>query len=195
MTPGSHSGRVHRFCNPATKVHREFESHPWLNQSNIMTKCKTCGKETTNPKFCSLSCAAKTNNKGTRRHGKPPSRCLFCEQETRNPKFCSELCATKHRKEFYVVRYKEIGKAWSGLKQYIIELRGYQCQVCKNTLWCDKPIPLELDHIDGDYNNNSLENLRLICPNCHAQTPTYKSKNNGNGRHYRRERYKNRKSY
>jgi hypothetical protein len=40
-----------------------------------------------------------------------------------------------------------------------------------------------------------LDNLRLICPNCHAQTQTYKNKNKGRGRHYRRERYAKGKSY
>jgi len=40
-----------------------------------------------------------------------------------------------------------------------------------------KPITLELDHINGDNLDNKLENLRILCPNCHSQTPTYKSKN------------------
>ena len=41
--------------------------------------------------------------------------------------------------------------------------------------------PLELDHTDGNPLNNQLDNLRLICPNCHAQTETYKGKNMGSG--------------
>lgn len=49
-------------------------------------------------------------------------------------------------------------------------------------------IPLELDHIDGDHENNVEGNLRLICPNCHAQTPTYKNKNKGRGRESRRRK-------
>lgn len=51
------------------------------------------------------------------------------------------------------------------------------CYECKLTEWCGKNIPLELDHIDGSHNNNSLDNLRLLCPNCHAQTETYRGKN------------------
>jgi 5-methylcytosine-specific restriction endonuclease McrA len=65
------------------------------------------------------------------------------------------------------------------LKQRLIE-EGFltaQCSRCENTEWLGEPIPLELDHIDGDRQNNALENLRVLCPNCHALTPTYRGKN------------------
>ena len=51
------------------------------------------------------------------------------------------------------------------------------CVSCGKTKWLSQNIPLELDHIDGDNNNNLLTNLRLLCPNCHALTPTYRGKN------------------
>jgi len=51
------------------------------------------------------------------------------------------------------------------------------CSNCDLTHWLEQPISLELDHINGDRNDQRIENLRLVCPNCHAQTPTYRGKN------------------
>jgi hypothetical protein len=53
----------------------------------------------------------------------------------------------------------------------------YICDCCKLEIWLEKPIPLELDHINGNPEDNSLCNLRLLCPNCHALTPNYRGKN------------------
>jgi hypothetical protein len=51
------------------------------------------------------------------------------------------------------------------------------CSECGLNEWNNKPINLELDHINGVRTNHKLENLRLLCPNCHSQTDTYRSKN------------------
>lgn len=61
----------------------------------------------------------------------------------------------------------------------IDKIKDFVCEICGLTEWMGNPIPLELDHIDGDKHNNELDNLRIICPNCHATTSTYRGKNIG----------------
>lgn len=53
----------------------------------------------------------------------------------------------------------------------------HQCNRCGNTHWMGQNISLELEHKDGNHRNNSLDNLELLCPNCHAQTSTYRGRN------------------
>lgn len=70
------------------------------------------------------------------------------------------------------------------IRKYIFTLFGSKCVMCgwsKINLSTGR-IPLEIDHIDGNYKNNILSNLRLLCPNCHSLTSTYKNSNKGKGR-------------
>ena len=57
------------------------------------------------------------------------------------------------------------------------EIKQKKCEVCGVEEWLGNPLSFELDHIDGDRTNHRLENLRIICPNCHSQTETYRGKN------------------
>jgi len=65
------------------------------------------------------------------------------------------------------------------LRQRLLQdgVKSKLCESCKLFVWNDQPIPLELDHIDGDKTNNELNNLRMLCPNCHAQTDHYRGRN------------------
>lgn len=58
-----------------------------------------------------------------------------------------------------------------------LKLKIYKCEVCGIDTWQDNPLSLQLDHINGINNDNRLENLRFICPNCHSQTDTFSGKN------------------
>ena len=85
-------------------------------------------------------------------------------------------------------------------KWFLIETRGHKCEYCKYEIWQDKPIPLDIHHEDGNSDNDDLDNIKLICPNCHRQTGNHGSKNKNNGKYskrkeYRNERYKLGKSY
>ncbi|MGV0641890.1 HNH endonuclease [Mycolicibacterium sp. XJ2546] len=70
------------------------------------------------------------------------------------------------------------------------------CATCGGAgTWLGMPLALVLAHVDGSPTNNRRENLPLGCPNCDTQLPTYKSRNRGKGRHFRRQRYANWQSY
>lgn len=55
-------------------------------------------------------------------------------------------------------------------------VKEYKCETCGITDYNNKPISLELNHINGDNSDHSLSNLQLLCPNCHSQTPTFRNK-------------------
>jgi len=72
-------------------------------------------------------------------------------------------------------------------KKYLIHTQGNKCSICSISEWMGQPVPLVCDHISGDSSDNKIENFRLVCCNCDAQLPTFKSKNRGKGRTYDRE--------
>lgn len=156
--------------------------------------CIQCKSETKNPKFCTNSCSAKYNN--IKRKNK--SYCLLCHKELKSfrNKYCSHQCNKDHVWLKTVNQIEIVGCADNHRQanKYITYKRGHQCSICKITNWLGNPIPMVLDHIDGDANNHKLDNIRLVCSNCDSQLPTYKSKNK-TGRHKRKLRYQKGKSY
>lgn len=165
-------------------------------------KCLRCNNtllyEHRRSNFCSQSCATSINNLGVDRHKKNRPNCIYCglEIRRRNKLFCSRQCDVSYKIDKVNKKIESGEYVYSRtIRSYLLRTRSNKCQICHNETWMDKPIPVIMDHIDGNSDNNSLDNLRLVCPNCDAQLPTYKSKNKGNGRAYRRRRYAEGKSY
>jgi len=120
--------------------------------------------------------------------------CLECGKECKRllAKYCSIKCGKCYQHEQFIKRWKRgKEKGMKGkyaisnhIRRYLIETRGEKCENCgwnKRNLTTLK-VPLDVEHKDGNYKNNKEKNLRLLCPNCHSLTPTYKGLNMGSGR-------------
>jgi 5-methylcytosine-specific restriction endonuclease McrA len=98
-------------------------------------------------------------------------------------------CISMDAKQQKTLRKFEAGllKSPATIRRILISLHGYRCMSCSLGEWYGVRLPLEMDHIDGHHDNNLPSNLRLLCPNCHSITPTWKGKNKGKGRPKRRQ--------
>lgn len=73
-------------------------------------------------------------------------------------------------------------KEWSqytriaSIRKHLIKIRGNICECCGLSTWLNNPIILEVHHINGDKTNNNLDNLQLLCPNCHSFTTTWRKR-------------------
>lgn len=69
----------------------------------------------------------------------------------------------------------------NSLKKRLLKenIKEHMCERCKLAQWCNNDIPLELHHINGDKHDNRIENILLLCPNCHALTNNYRGRNIG----------------
>ena len=177
-------------------------------------------KRDQNRKFCSKSCSVSFNNKKRtteikqkisntlknkiEKENKPI--CLMCEKQVKTIKnvYCSNKCQNEDRYINYIKDWKNNivdGKKGDTvskyIRRYLFEKYDSKCEKCGWSFINEFTgnIPLEVEHIDGNSENNKEENLTLLCPNCHSLTKTYKGANRGNGRYNRRQRYKDGKSF
>lgn len=159
----------------------EYEKNPKI--------CLECGKEIPFEKrfgkFCSKSCSTSYTNK--LRPKKLVKICPVCKKETTNEIFCSTKCQQENKYQQYIRQWKngevdglrgeyQISKY---IRRYLFDKYNNSCQCCgwnKENPFTHN-VPLEVHHIDGNYKNNSEENLQLLCPNCHSLTETYKAAN------------------
>jgi hypothetical protein len=125
--------------------------------------------------------------------------CLNCETEFSCSKvnkglYCSGKCQQEYQRQ---KRVDEKTLTPRMLRRYLIDKYGEQCMLCgweeRNPI--TNNVPTELDHIDGNSENNLPENGRIICPNCHSLQSNFRALNKGNGRAWRMKRYKEGKSY
>lgn len=175
--------------------------------ANLIKKCKNCENDfeikkgqdrKNNRKFCSNSCSTTFNN--TKRKKKEKKLCVLCNSELHTgSKFCNSTCQKEYNNSEKIRKWlnNEIsghvnGGSFSLLKcvrSYIMLKADNKCEDCgenRINTYSGKYI-LTIDHIDGDASNNKPENLKVLCPNCHAMTSTY---GNINGRVSARKRYR-----
>lgn len=116
--------------------------------------------------------------------GKEPNRSYY--------KYCSNACQQKYQFQVHIKNWldgkdsglQSLGIVATYVKKYLREKFGNKCCLCGWSKTNPKTgqVPLVADHIDGNWRNNTENNLRLICPNCDSLSPTYAGLNKGKGR-------------
>jgi predicted nucleic acid-binding Zn ribbon protein len=140
-------------------------------------------------KFCSSSCSAKYSNQ---KRAKPKGNCPYCGKTlpTNQAKFCSRECFLLYNERETKEKFYRGELDDENARHYFRKISEKKCSICGIDKWNGEDAPLIVDHIDGDYKNNSPTNFRMVCCNCEAQLPTHGSKNRGNGRAHKRKGYR-----
>lgn len=129
-----------------------------------------------NRKFCSRRCAGTVNGSVYVKRARTQPRCEKCGKIHNNKGMLCRFHTMERRIESGLVHSRPI------LRKWLISKFGAKCAICAIEKWLGQPAPLEIDHMDGNPTNDLPDNLRMVCPNCHAMMPTSKGRNRGNGR-------------
>ena len=146
-----------------------------------------CGNEIKRQrqKSCSIFCSLLVRRK-------PRRTCLNgCENQVRNTtsQYCSLRCVHAHRHRARAQAFINGGGTYGHVPGHFLArvLRDFYGECCMKCGWAQRhektgKVPVEVEHIDGNWENNLLDNLMLLCPNCHALTSTFRGLNRGRGR-------------
>lgn len=177
--------------NVTLNIRPRILDHPEKN-------CLCCNKPLdpkSKNKFCSHSCSATYNNML-----RNPRYCLLCNKKLSPHQ--KKYCCKEHEKTYKF--NNQINRWLNGnvinnmsqtprlIRRYLFELHNSKCEKCgwgeinKST----GLVPLQIHHIDGDCTNNNINNLQLLCPNCHALTETFGSLNKNSTRYYQVRKYR-----
>ncbi len=173
-----------------TATRRANASAVRIAYETLDKRCLECNKpipfEKNKNKYCGHPCAATGVNRTRVPMLKGTCRSCGCRISSSNtectPCWYQRRQADINKEPGSSTMMLDQAKTDETRKRILIYECGRTCSVCSLSEWRGQTIPIELDHIDGDCFNNDRSNLRLLCPNCHAQTPTYRGKNKGKGR-------------
>lgn len=128
--------------------------------------------------------------------------CLNCNKLLKRStgKYCNQTCQAEY-KRVYIINEWLVGnlsgtvkggslQLLTAVREWVFDRANYECEECgnNNVNPYTKLSILQVDHIDGDASNCRPENLRILCPNCHAMTPTFGNRNKNSARSkYRKE--------
>jgi Zn finger protein HypA/HybF involved in hydrogenase expression len=198
------NNKFFEICIQTAKRNSQELKSKYLNSPKLCRNCNSLIEyENRRNNFCNHSCSAEYNNQKRR----TVNFCASCEKEIPKRKtivkYCGPQCQSNYQYKNFIDKWLSgiedgitgEGQVSTYIRKWLFEKYNTKCKKCG---WAEihpttGKIPLQVNHIDGNWSNNKSENLELICPSCHSLTPNYGSLNKGNGRTLRLKRIQEKK--